>query len=143
MARLTTLDDLLDGVSVWWGIPAHELERLIPQPDRDKGLGGGATESVQDAAWRRCVDDFAEAGYDIEDADLTSDDEDRIKAACCNLVMYLLYDRSSQKKEDAAEYLAQKYYREYQRIFGTMDVSTPTGQDVDIGAAGPTIMRGS
>ena len=143
MARLTDLDDLLDGVSVWLGVPPHTLEALLPQPDRDKGLGNGATTRVQDAAWRRCVDDFSEAGIDIEDEDLTDDDEERLRAACCNLVMYMLYDRAALKEGDSKTFLAKKYYSEYQRIFATTDITTPTGQTVDVGTGGVELLRGS
>jgi hypothetical protein len=143
MARLTDIDDLLDGVSVWYGIPAQELERLIPQPERAKGIGGGATTKVQDIAWERCIDDFSEQGVDIEDSDLTDDEEDRIKAACCNLVMYLLYDRAVLKEGDSNSFLASKYRKEYQRIIRTTDIETPTGQDVDMGGGGVEILRGS
>ena len=133
-------DDLIDGISLWPGMPDHTLLQLIPQPDRDSGLDGGATDSVCAWARRRAIDDYERRGIDIDISD--SDSTDRIKASMCFLVFSRLYSLNSSSPDDFYYMQHKEMKAEYHRILGTAVVTSTAGYKSNVGLT-IDIMRGS
>lgn len=134
-------DDLIDGISLWPGIPDHTLLQLIPQPDRDDGFAGGATDSVCAWARRRAMDDYEQRDIDI-DSPGDSDAIERVKSSMCFLVMSRLYALNSASPEDFY-YMQHKHMdKEYHRILSTSIVSTTAGYETEVGLT-IELLRGS
>lgn len=134
-------DDLVDGISLWPGIPDHTLLQLIPQPDREDGLAGGATDSVCAWARRRAMDDYDQRGIDIDNPG-DSDAVDRVKSSMCFLVMSRLYGLNSASPDDFYHMQDKQMSAEYYRILGTATVTSTAGYQTDVGTT-IEIMRGS
>lgn len=143
MTTTITKDNLVDGISLYPGIPPHTLIELIPQPHRDLGLGGGATDSVRAWARRRALDDFSRRGIDIDGAGLNSDTTERIRAAMCFLVLAHLYEQNSSDKEDFYATKCVTLMAEYDRTVSTTEYTTQAGYDTDLGSVTIDILRGS
>ncbi len=131
MSALTTTEDLLNGVGEFPMINQRELLRLIPEPHRSKGLSTAVTP-WHNAAWERCVNDFARDEIDITGT-LTTAMQKAVKAACCFLIMSMLYRLSSDGNRESDDWKNSKWYlEEYERIKGGISIVMPHGPVVQV-----------
>ena len=135
MTALTTNSDLLDGVGEFIKVAEHDLLSLLPQEDRDQGLSGAALTPYHNSAWARVVNDFLhEADFDLEDSDLTEDQQTVLKAASCNRLMADLYRRAAcGDVESPLSKRADWFEDEYDRIKGRWAITMPSGRTSPIG----------
>ena len=134
MPYLITLDNMLDGVGDYPGVPKHELLSLLPGEDRKKGLSDGLARFI-DLTWDRLETD----SRDMDRLDLTGTLPTEIiplvRAAQCHYLLHLLHRRSRTHAHDRHNMEQREHLAEYKRIRGRIRVQMPSGRPTNVGQA--------
>ena len=120
MAYLTTLDNLLNGVGEFCGVPEYTLKSLLNKSELDLGIEN-ALVNFHRAVWEIARDKL---GLEITiGSEVSSDNQTRIKAACCYEILARLYHRTAKgNKESNSWHEAEYNHDQFLRVLASVPV---------------------